>query len=167
RRMDLIEPAVQAHLIVDVRCALPIVSERPGSSRDGLVRSEHRASVAESAKVLRRVEAQGRHLADRTYATSTGSGSDCLRAVLDDAEGELRAQGFEAIESDAVSVEVHGQEESNPAVTREKASATLEVQQAGWVRIHEHGDATATHHGERRREGAERRGEDLVAWADP
>ena len=86
RRLHLVEPRVDAELVVAVLVGLPAVAQPLRARQERGIARRQRAAVAERAEVLRRVEAVGRRGADAADRTSVARGQVRLAAVLDDRE---------------------------------------------------------------------------------
>jgi hypothetical protein len=128
--MHLVETAVEAELVVDIRRALPVVPECPCPARDSFVRREQGSGVAEGAEVLGGVKAYGRSLSNGADTTAVGPGPDRLRAVLDDFEIELIPQCLQAVQVDAMPIEVDRDDKADATVEREELPTPIEVEQA-------------------------------------
>ena len=126
--MHLVQTAVEASLVVDIGRLLAVVPQRARAARDSLIRCKDGPSVAERAKILRRVKADGCDLADGANAATLKASPDRLSTVFDDSQVELFPEGLEPIEIDAVPIKVHRNHEADPPITRQKLPAPIEVE---------------------------------------
>ena len=165
--MELVEPAVQPELVVDVLLRLAVVAQRPAALGERRVVGRR----PRPRRRARRGSSSGRSSCaaswpDGSRRAARASSRRCTaRSPRRRGARSAPAAPRAAIEVGAAAVEVHRDHRPHRGVRREDVGAAVEVEQAVLVHVHEHGDPARAHDAERRGEGAEGRREDLRARA--
>src|SRR5260370_13139632 len=115
RRLERIEPGVDADAGADITVAPAIFADLP--QRDGelrIVGCRH-AGIAERSQILCRIEAEAGDVAKATGRSSMIESAMALRAILDDPEAVAAGEAHDPAKGGRLAVKVHRQHGLLPA----------------------------------------------------
>jgi hypothetical protein len=165
RGLELVEPAVEAEVLVMVTVLLAAVPELAQGGRERGIVDEDGAAVAESAEVLRGIERERARVADRPHRAPLVLRAVGLAGVLEDGYPAAARDVQDRIEVGGAPVEVDGNDGPGAGGERAGDRVRRDVQRLR-VHVHEHGPRARRQDRETRERGGVGGGDDLVAGAD-
>lgn len=151
RRMQLVQPAVEAYLDVLIASYLTVVAKPPRPLSQRLVLSEHDATITHRAEVLRRVEADPSRNPGQAGRMTVALGPRRLRAVLDHDDVMLLRQSFDPRWVQRVPVQMDWQHRADCRVRLQSFVRPIQVQPTRLVGVTPHRLGPGANDGKRRR----------------
>jgi len=113
-RLQFIQTRVQSRDLADITLAPAILAQQPGLLPELWVVGHNHAGVAQGAKILCRIETEGRHVSPGAALSPSGGGPMRLRTILDHPHPMTIRDGSNELHIGHVSIKVHRDDRLGP-----------------------------------------------------